>query len=152
MENSGVINDKRDITTEQPVRMPGSRGRRGSSLVEMLIAILVLGVVLISMVGMFAISRSAIYTKEDETAYALALRYMEELEKEDFAILTADGGFSRTWPDPKFTIRAEVTGSDEFLANVAIEVAWTGAAMGRKTLTMERVISAVGHRNVGEKK
>jgi hypothetical protein len=53
-----------------------------------MVAIFVLMIVLISMFSMFLISRTAIYNKEDETANAIALRYMEEMEGRPFTTFT----------------------------------------------------------------
>ena len=142
MENIG-------ITDEQQGRPFLFRRRRGSSLVEMLIAIIVLAVVLISMLGMFVISRTAIHTKDDETANAFALRYLEELEELDFTGFDPDD-FPKTWTDQKFTTTATVVDNDNYRVRIRAEVKWPGAVGGEKTLELDRVISAVGYKNVGE--
>jgi hypothetical protein len=118
----------------------------------MLVAIFVLGMVLISMLGMFLISRTAIYNKEDETANGIALRYVEELEAWPFADLTA---LTEDDPDErefgKYEARAYVLdGSTSYMARLRVEVSWQAAVMGTKSLSLERTISAGGHRNVGE--
>ena len=149
MESDGTENvEAVKINTKQPRRPFAFRRRSGASLVEMLIAIVVLGMVLISMVGMFVIARTAVFTKEDETAVVLALRYLEELEEEDFSVLTASTGFERR--EQNYHITATVLDFDEFHARVMVEIKWRGATQGEKTVDMERVISAVGYRNVGE--
>jgi Tfp pilus assembly protein PilV len=127
-------------------------GRPGSSIVEMVIAIVVLGVVLISMVGMFLISRSAIYSKEDETANSLALRCLEEVESMDFSTLTSGASFTLLPNQNKYVATATVTSSDQYMAIVEVEMKWDSALSSGKTLTLERVISAGGHKNVGELK
>jgi Tfp pilus assembly protein PilV len=125
---------------------------RGSSLVEMLIAIVVLGMVIISMVGMFLISRTAIYNKEDETANALALRYLEELEVKPFSTFATVGEIeSHTGVfNTRYDAKAEVLAVDAYSATVEVTVEWDAAALGKKELKLERVISAGGHKNVGE--
>jgi hypothetical protein len=136
---------------ETPEREAGferaGRKSRGSSLVEMLVAIFVLGIVLISMVGMFVISRAAIYNKEDETANAIALRYMEELEGRPF------GDFSLTFSESrnfgKYGAKASVPLCDEYSATMRVEVEWDSIAFGGKKVEMERVISAGGYHNTG---
>ena len=138
------------INAKQPGRPLAFRRKRGASLVEMLIAILVLGVVLISMLGMFVISRTAVVSKEDETAAVLALRYLEELEEADFSNFTT--GFLRTWTDQNYKTTASLieSESDEYRAKVKVVVSWQGAARGEREVERERVISANGFKNVGE--
>jgi Tfp pilus assembly protein PilV len=123
---------------------------KGSSIVEMLVAIFVLMMVLLSMVGMFMISRTAIYNKEDETANAVALSYIEELEGLPFDKLSE---LSSVPPRRfgKYNATAQVVSSD-YSATVHVEVQWEAAALGRRTLRLERMISAGGHKNVGERK
>ncbi|MDR1137118.1 MAG: hypothetical protein LBK91_02235 [Synergistaceae bacterium] len=126
---------------------------KGSSIIEMLVAIFVLGVVLISMVGMFLISRTAIYNKEDETANAIALRYLEELEArpfDDFESSSSGYDFPENKQFGKFDATATILDKTAYLASVRVEIDWQAAAMGRRTLTLERTISAGGHKNVGE--
>jgi Tfp pilus assembly protein PilW len=136
-------------------RLP-RRASAGSSLVEMLIAILVLGVVLISMVGMFLISRTAIYNKEDETANALALRYLEEVEVRPYSDFTAETppfdlhGGSWASPPGNYRATAKVLSADNYSAQVEVSIKWEGAALGAKNLALVRFISAGGHKNVGE--
>jgi hypothetical protein len=103
------------------------------------------------MAGMFIISRAAIYNKEDETANALALRYLEELEVRPFA------DFEEDWEETengvfntRYNAKAEVVSRDDYSATVAVTVTWDAAAFGSKNLRLERVISAGGHKNVGE--
>ncbi|MCL2683625.1 MAG: hypothetical protein FWE55_00125 [Synergistaceae bacterium] len=153
MESFGIIDKEMvGLAVKQKRRPFVFRGKKGSSLAEMLIAILVLGVVLISMLGMFVISRTAIFTKEDETAYALALRYLEEMEARDYSTFVTGVRIplSAAPGDTRYDVTAEVTSMDNYAANVTVEVTWSGAALGQKTLKMERVISAIGYRNVGE--
>jgi hypothetical protein len=128
------------------------RARRGSSLVEMLAAIIVLMFVLMAMGSMFLLSRTAMYSKEDETANEIALRFLEEQEGKPFSTFDNLGAVTSTgFGGNKYTATASVVSRDSFSATVRVEVEW-GAAVGgkRKTVTLERVISAGGHRNVGE--
>jgi Tfp pilus assembly protein PilV len=123
---------------------------KGSSIVEMLVAIFVLGMVLISMLGMFLISRTAIYNKDDETANTIALRYLEELEGLPFASFTP--AFAQARNFGKFTANASVvpgSGTD-YMVRVRVVVTWEAAVMGARSMALERTISAGGHRNVGD--
>ena len=156
MKSIGIVGSAAGINTKQPARPFPFRRKRGASLVEMLIAIIVLAVVLISMLGMFVISRTAVFSKEDETAVALALRYMEDLEGLDFPDF-------ETWQqspqrlsnptNPKYEITATYveSESDAYRAKIRVEVKWRGAALGERIVEFERVVSAVGYKNVGEK-
>ena len=144
-------------TADRKAKRPlAFRRKRGASLAEMMIAIVVLAVVLISMLGMFVIARTAIYTKEDETAYALALRYMEQLEEMEFAELLPmlKDNDRNNWSDQKYATRAilleDKENENKYLAKVRVEVTWSSAGPCEKTVEMERVISAFGYKNVGE--
>jgi type II secretory pathway pseudopilin PulG len=132
--------------------------RRGSSLIEMVIAIVVLGAVLISMLGMFLISRTAVHSKEDETANSLALRCIERIETKDFAELSTPGpldisAITGNFPTTQYTATANVLSADNYSALVNVEVEWKGAGpskmVGGRKVTLTRVISAGGHKNVG---
>ena len=152
MEKLEIADGKASDTKAKQPRGPRSLRRRpGASLVEMLIAIVVLAVVLISMLGMFLISRTAIHSKEDETANALALRYMEQLEEQDFDALNGPitNLLAQTGDSSKYTVTATSTKNDYF-ANVKVTVSWNSAMAGRKTVELERFISAAGYKNVGD--
>ena len=153
MEAGGIIYDGTvDINSKQQRKPLAFRRRPGASLVEMLIAIIVLGVVLISMVGMFVISRTAIFSKEDETAVTLALRYLEDLEERDFEEFAPGSGFFPiTQNDQKYTITASVTEYDSFRARINVEIKWR-ASIGEKTVELDRIVSSVGYKNVGERR
>ena len=149
-----VIVDAADINAKQPKMPIAFRRRRGASLVEMLIAIIVLAVVLISMVGMFVISRTAIFSNEDETAVTMALRYLEELEDRDFEDFSNSAMFPRDShnenPNQRFRIITTVEQVNDYYAEVKVEVRWSGATRGVNSVELSRVISAVGFKNVGE--
>ena len=158
MENIWTANGKTvDIKAKQPRRPIGFRRKRGASMVEMLIAIVVLGVVIISMLSIFVISRTAIYSKEDETAHALALRYLEELEEqqfEDFVVgpinLSAMLNRIDESAGTQYDVAARVTYKDDYHASIMVEVSWSGVMASQKKIDMERFISAAGYKNVGE--
>jgi Tfp pilus assembly protein PilW len=126
------------------------RARRGSSLVEMLVAVVVLMFVLMAMASMFLLSQTVTYTKEDETATAIALRFIEQQEGrpfEDFADATK---FPDTEDFGKYSATASVVSGDDYSAKVRVAVEWQASVgAGRKNVTLERVISAGGHKNVG---
>ena len=129
------------------------RARRGTSLVEMLVAVVVLVFVLMAMASMFLLSQTVTYTKEDETATALALRFVEQQEGRPFEDF-ADPYFASN-PDSngdfgKYHAAASVVSVDNYSAIVRVTVEWPSVmGAGRKDVTLERVISAGGHRNVG---
>jgi len=131
-----------------------SRRHDGSSMVEMLVALIVLAVVLISMVGMFLISRTAIYTKEDETANALALKYLERCEELDYSVIKAAAPPGTGYITPldyptsgKYQVTANAISADTYSATVEVTVTWSN---GNRPVVLQRVISAGGHKNVGE--
>jgi hypothetical protein len=100
------------------------------------------------MFGMFLISKTAIYNKDDETANAIALRYLEELEGRPFAGFHSS--FNETRDFGKFKAKASVIGDvTPYMATVRVEVKWEAAAMGAKRLSFERIISVSGSQNVG---
>ncbi|MDR1508742.1 MAG: hypothetical protein LBS53_03815 [Synergistaceae bacterium] len=128
------------------------RARRGSSLVEMLTAVVILVFVLMAMGSMFLLSQTAAYSKEDATATAIALRFMEEQEGRPFDEFADADLFPDTASfSNKYNATASVVSRDNFSARVRVSVEW-GSVMsgGRKNVSLERVISAGGHRNVGE--
>jgi Tfp pilus assembly protein PilV len=136
---------------------PMRRAMRGSSLVEMLIAIFVLAIVLISMIGMFLISRTAVSSKEGETANALALRLLEETESRpysDFLVTATPPEFELLNLNEKpYKATVYVTSADKYSAIVRVKVEWSGAARGLNKIgnaELTRVISAGGRKNVGE--
>ena len=126
------------------------RARRGTSLVEMLVAVVVLVFVLMAMASMFLLSQTVTYTKEDETATALALRFMEQQEGRPFEDFAATPNFHDSEDFGKFHATASVVSRDDYFARVQVIVEWSSViGAGRKNVTLERVISAGGHRNVG---
>ena len=139
------------INEKQPPRPLAFRRRRGASLAEMLIAIVVLAVVLISMLGMFVISRTAVVSKDDETGLILALRYLEDLEQWDFPDYATE--LPKEWNDQKYKITATYiqNESDDFRAKIRVVVTWRGAAPGKRSVELDRIISSVGYRNVGQR-
>ena len=157
MEKLGIADGKASDTKAKQPRGPRSLRRRpGASLAEMLIAIVVLAVVLISMLGMFLISRTAIYSKEDETANALALRYMEQLEEWNFEQFPAGPNrdittsLDHAGASLRYDVTATSTKENPYFANVTVTVSWNSTMAGRKTVEMERFISAAGYKNVGD--
>jgi hypothetical protein len=124
--------------------------RRGSSLAEMLIAIVVLAVVLISMFGMFLISSSSVKGKDDETANSLALRYLEEVEAYDFNGFVTGEKCGDDIVSGKYKISSLVRRKDDYSATVDVTVTWPSNIGGQASLTLERVISSGGHLNVGQ--
>jgi hypothetical protein len=99
---------------------------------------------------MFMISRTTIYNKEDETANAVALSYIEELEGLPFEKLS-ELSIVPSRRFGKYNATARVV-SNDYSATVLVEVQWEAAALGSRTLRLERMISAGGHRNVGERR
>jgi Tfp pilus assembly protein PilV len=120
----------------------------------MLIAIIVLVVVLMSMLGMVLMSRTSMFSKEDMTASAVARRILEECETEPFSTI-ADTGYVRDYTVGKYNAHVTVTSLDQagakvYAAKVMVELTWDAPGTGRGNVALERVISAGGHKNVGE--
>jgi Tfp pilus assembly protein PilV len=120
----------------------------------MLIAIMVLVVVLMSMLGMVMISRTSMFSKEDMTASAVARRILEECETAPFATI-ADTGYAMNYTVGKYDAHVTVTSLDQagakvYAATLRVEVTWDAPGTGRGNVALERVISAGGHKNVGE--
>jgi Tfp pilus assembly protein PilV len=131
--------------------MARSKARPGSSMVEMLVAIVVLMFVLMAMGSMLLLSRTALYTKEDETAKSIALRYIEELEAMPFD----DFADAALFADPvkfsnKYDATVSVVSKDDYSATIRVSVRWSPASGGAKNVNLERIISAGGHKNVGK--
>jgi Tfp pilus assembly protein PilV len=132
------------------------RARRGSSLVEMLTAVVILAFVLMAMGSMFLLSQTVTYAKEDETASSIALRFMEEQEGrpfEDFNSAVKPGLFPciEHFGNGKYKATAYVVSLDDFSASLRVTVEWSPVAGGRrKEVTLNRIISSGGYKNVGK--
>jgi hypothetical protein len=121
----------------------------------MVIALCVLAVVLLTMMGMFLISRTALFAKEDETAYALALLCLERYETIPFADIddTHINNLGDLGIDTQgYTVQARVTNQTVYMKEVEVTVSWE-SAIGRPQsvpVTLTRQLSAAGHKNVGD--
>lgn len=127
---------------------PHRGGRVASSLVEILIALMVLSVVLLGIMTAMTVTYGVFASKEAENARLLALRFFEECEGRR---LTEIEGMPFDVP-PGFSIDREVilSGSDSSSARVNLTVSWIAPGSSGKSLAMDREVSLGGWRNVGE--
>ena len=97
-------------------------------------------------------------SKEDETANSLALRCLEVIETRPFTDFATAGPLNiddikNKFKETQYSAAAQVLSSDSYSAIVKVEVGWIGAGpspMGGRKVVLERVISAGGHKNVGQ--
>jgi hypothetical protein len=118
----------------------------------MMMAVVLLMLVLTAMGSMLLMSRTAIYAKDDETAGTIAFRFMEEQEGRPFSDFADASKFPScaSFGGGKYKATASVLSGDAFSATVRVAVVWNAAVGTKKeTASIERVISAGGHRNVG---
>ena len=109
---------------------------RGFSLVETLIALMILSVALIGMAAVpVATTRLMLLAEEREKATLLAVSKLEEVEAVDFAAPVPSWVTS---PDKEGTFNwVRTVSSDGFLSSVTVNVSW-GGVLGPKTLKLER--------------
>jgi Tfp pilus assembly protein PilX len=141
--------------------------KKGVSLVEMVIAIFILAIVIMSiMMAMIISTRNTAALRDDENAYQFALEVLEDCERiqitsDDTVYRTAVAGKSRNRnADPRNSMKA-VAGAvvsptldledRPISAEVTVDVTWNSALGGTKRISMTREVSVSGWQNVGDK-
>jgi hypothetical protein len=156
------------------MNIPGLRfrlgvARKGSSLAEMIIAILILSFVVISiMMAMIVSTNNTVAYKDEENARQLALEVLEDCERVPFDGIagvdyrTSIQNLSKSRnSEAGNPIRAEasavVSGTLDthstlpISADVTVNVTWNSAIGGRKTISMRREVSVSAWQNVGDR-
>ena len=131
--------------------------RRGSSLVEMLLAVLVLAIVLLGVLAGVTIARVSVDHKVYENAKELGLRVLEWAEgiplSADFTGEADEAFPSRVIGDLSFEVTRVLNDPDETKATSAdITVTVRRVSAPDRTLIppMRREVSASGWQNIGE--
>lgn len=145
------------------LRVKAGGRRRGSSLVEMLIAIIVLAVVLLGVLAGVMIARSSLEHKTYENARELALRVLEWAEavplSEDFG--GADGAVEasfgkvgddgRKFGDLTFDVaRSPDATPDGISAEITVTIMRISDSNKVIIPPVKREVSVSGYKNVGE--
>jgi len=116
-----------------------TRRRAGISLVEVLIALVILAIALLAMAGTSIMTTKLLsHTIEREDATFLAVSKLEELESLDLDTLADNsdsvGGFTRQW-----VVSGDATG-----VRVTVTVTWNGVS-GNGQLSVQRDLSPFAH-------
>jgi Tfp pilus assembly protein PilV len=126
--------------------------KRGTSLVEMIIAVVVLGIVLLGMMAGIIIAQGGLVFKEREAAVEVALRRLEDLESVPFSSLSsaaaAGPGIVGKYTVNVVTVPSPVKSKD-ISADVRVTVSWGGVVGATKSIMMNREVSASAWQNVG---
>lgn len=121
--------------------------RKGSSLIEMLIAIVVTATVLLGLLAAMVIFRSTITSKEEAGARQVALNAIETLELCKLTDITAK---AITTPQGIYTVTKNVIpaviSADTPSVDVTVTVTWDN---GNRSIALKREVSSSGWQNVG---
>jgi Tfp pilus assembly protein PilX len=142
------------------------KSRRGVSLVETLISVIVLGVVVIAiMMAMLVTTRNAGVHKDDETARQLAMEVMDACEGVTFntsavdytneiqALSKTSGRFAATAECTDLGVEPttpKITTHPPISADIKVTVVWD-STIGRGTFSINREVSVSGWQNVGDR-
>jgi prepilin-type N-terminal cleavage/methylation domain-containing protein len=117
------------------------KNTRGFSLIEVLIAAAILGVVLLAIAGLFSTGYSNVGSGGRRTkAVAMAKQKIEELRDGVFPPSTTgspetlEGIYSRSWT-------VTVTGASSQVATVTIAVSWPDANQGTRQVTLTSMMA-----------
>jgi type II secretory pathway pseudopilin PulG len=137
--------------------------RRGSSLVEILISIIIIGVVIISvMMSLLVNIRNTMALKDDENARQLAMGVMEDCEAVRFNLdnsayeqdIVGKGKQIRGY-DATARVRsfggAPAAGHPPISADIEVVVKWHTALEMNKEYFLRRELSVSGWQNAGER-
>ena len=121
--------------------------RSGSSLVEMIMAIVIMAVVLLGLASAMVVFRGTLVTKEDAVARRIALSELEKLESVKLTEIQAKVPKS---PQGIYTVTKTVApgaiNATTPSASVTITVTWND---GSKSVALKREVSSSGWQNVG---
>lgn len=132
------------------------RGNRSSfTLVEIAASLVILGVALVSILGMFYVGSKASRLSEERTiAYNLLQRKMEEVISKIFADIA--GASDETYPDfPNYTLDTSVTDLSATMKEITVSIRWPSATGGtnQETITtkLTNIDRALGTKTSGKK-
>ncbi|MDR1482694.1 MAG: hypothetical protein LBI74_08725 [Synergistaceae bacterium] len=133
-----------------------SRRLRGSSLVELVIAILVLGVVLLGMMAGIMIARSSVYDKEYENACQAALKILEIIEATPYDRISATIAERNDSLFDGFRVNIAQSESIDIAGDVSSRTIVVSIDLGdrgstRKIVSMRREVSPSASRNIGDR-
>lgn len=113
------------------------KNHSGFTLVEIAASLVIIGVALVSILGMFYVGSKAGRLSEERTiACNLLERKMEEIISRSFADIAEASG--ETYPDfPGYALDTSVTALSATMKEVTVSIRWPGAAGGtnRETVT-----------------
>lgn len=98
--------------------------KKGFTLIEVVASLIIVGVALVAILGMFSISsRTSKLSEERVAAYNLLQRKMEEVKAKDFASIASApnesySGFS------DYTLNTTVTNPSTYLKEVEVKIQW----------------------------
>lgn len=127
------------------------RKRRGTSLAEMIVSILVLGVVLLGVMAGITISQGSMTSRERENAMELGLRILE-----DYEATPLDSIRAKVTPakfgifDVASEIHPTTYDPAQISADIRLEISWGASVGGKRTIQMSREVSASASQNIGE--
>jgi type II secretory pathway pseudopilin PulG len=127
----------------------------GSSLVEMMIAIMMLSVVLMGMMAGIMIARSSIYDKEFENARQVALKVLETIEATPYgSIPTRANNLNNSRLDG-FQIYVSQSENHGVSDDISLRTVMVSIDMGnigplKRIVSMRREVSPSGFKNVGD--
>ncbi len=116
--------------TTAPSPIPGSRRRRGFSLIEVMIAMVVLGIILLTLISVFVYGYNVIArTKQLAIATQVCQAEVERIRNLAFDSLT---GLGSSFTDPKLSalingqgVRVLESGAGADMRKLTVSVAWT---------------------------
>ncbi len=124
-----------------------SRKHPGATLVEMLIALIILAVMLLSIMAvMILTTQNAVAAKEGSVVYLTNLSDMEKMEAKQ---VSGDETTSEPSKLGKYTLDRDVKSSPLRSADIKIKAAWDGVKL-KGNVTIERQVSPSAWQNAGQ--
>ena len=124
----------------------GRSRRRGSSLIEMMMAVLILATVMIGLASAMVIFKGTMMSKEDAGARQIALNELERLEAIKLTAVTAANIRS---PQGIYTVTKTVVPASITTVTASADVTITVAWGGSRSIALKREVSSSGWQNVG---